>query len=100
MPVFTARLAEAFVGQNRPAPAVEEYEFAVRLAPEQNDLRFALAKACVDAKQTEKAREALESLLKRDPHFPGATELLEQHQANNRPLAPGSVAGGSEHSLR
>jgi cellulose synthase operon protein C len=71
-------LAEALVGQEHPAAAVEEYEFAVRLAPEQNDLRFALAKSCVDAKQTEKAREALEAILKRDPHFPGAAELLER----------------------
>ena len=92
-------LAEALVGQNRPAPAVDEYEFAVRLAPEQNDLRFALANACVDAKQTEKAREALKSLLKHDPHYPGVTELLERIKPTTAPLAPGS-AGGSERSSR
>jgi thioredoxin-like negative regulator of GroEL len=48
----------------------------VRLAPEQIDLRLALAKACIAANEHEKAQSVLESLLKQEPGFPGASELL------------------------
>jgi predicted Zn-dependent protease len=71
-------LAEALVGKEHPAEAVEEYEFAARLVPDENDLRFALAKACMNAKQPEKARDVLNALLKRDAAYPGAVELLNQ----------------------
>jgi len=75
-------LAEALGGQDHPADAVEEYEFAVRLAPDQNDLRFALAKACRAAKQDDKAKSEIEKLLKVDPEFPGAKELHDNFQQN------------------
>jgi len=71
-------LAEALGGQDHPADAVEEYEFAVRLAPDQNDLRFALAKACLAANNRDKAKSALASLLKAEPDFPGAEALARE----------------------
>jgi cellulose synthase operon protein C len=70
-------LAESLVAQQKPKAAIEEYEFAVQIAPEQNDWRFALAKAYVDAKQPDKARKAIENLLKREPTYSGAKELLD-----------------------
>ncbi len=70
-------LAEAQLGSGDPAAAVEEYEVAVEIKPGQLRLRFALAQALVAAKQPDKARAALDDILKRDAKYPGAAQLLE-----------------------
>lgn len=69
--------AEAALGQHAAPEAVEEYTVAVELAPDQSHLRFGLAQAFLEAAQPNKAREALVELLRRDPKYPGAEELLE-----------------------
>jgi tetratricopeptide (TPR) repeat protein len=70
-------LGEALVEQEEFGEAIEEYEVAVQLEPRTLHLRFALADACVQADQPEKARKALDELLQLDPDYPGADVLLE-----------------------
>ena len=70
-------LAEALVGRQKYETAVEEYEIAVALDPSHLQQRFALADACVQARQPAKARGVLEVLLKKAPDYPGAELLLE-----------------------
>jgi len=75
-----AMLAKALLGGGKDKDrtrAIEEYELAVQLNPAHLPWRFALADACVQAKQIEKARTVLTELLKRDPNYPGADVLLE-----------------------
>ena len=50
---------------------------AIELNPEQPKLRLALAQMYVKAHEPAQAKTALEELLKQDPRFPGARELLE-----------------------
>ncbi len=70
-------LADSLAAQAKPAEAADEYEVAVELNPEEPGLRFNLAQAWLDAKQPDKAKQALEELLKLDPKYPGADLLLE-----------------------
>ena len=70
-------LAAALVEQGEYEPAIEEFETAIELNPSHLQQRFALADACVQAKQPAKARKVLEALLKREPKYPGADVLLK-----------------------
>jgi predicted Zn-dependent protease len=69
--------AEALVASNSPKDAADEYERAAILSPDDLALRLALAQACVKAAQPERAKAALEKLLKHDADYPGARQLLE-----------------------
>ncbi len=69
--------AEALGGQGKAGAAAEEYARAVELNPEELKLRLALAKMYVKDNQPAKAKAALDELLKQDPKFPDARELLE-----------------------
>ena len=57
--------------------AIEEFEAAIELNPNNLQQRLALADALVQARQTAKAKKVLKELLRRDPKFPGADTLLE-----------------------
>ncbi len=69
--------AEALVGLGDPRAAVDEFEAAVELDPEQLTLRLALAETLVKANEPAKARLALEELLKLDTGHAAARQLLE-----------------------
>jgi len=70
-------LGQALSNQSKHLPAAEEYAVALELAPQDHSLRLGLAQCYVDAGQDEKARTALEELLRHDPKYPGAELLLE-----------------------
>jgi tetratricopeptide (TPR) repeat protein len=70
-------LAEAEAALGRYPAAVGEYQVAVKLAPKEPSLRFALADAYLQTKQTERARKELTELLAIDADYPGAQLLLE-----------------------
>ena len=70
-------VAELAARRHNYTKAVEEYETAVELKPDDLPPQFALAETLVQAKQPAKAREVLEKLLKREPGYPGAKKLLE-----------------------
>lgn len=76
-------LADAESNRRNYTAAVAHYETAIELDPDAPQARLALADACVQAGQTEKAREALRALLKRTPDYPGAPELLESIEKEN-----------------
>jgi len=69
--------AEALVGRHNYAMAIEEFETAIELDPSESHQRFALADACLQAGQPEKARRVLEALLRMVPDYPGAEILLQ-----------------------
>jgi cellulose synthase operon protein C len=69
--------AEALTAQNAHAAAADEYAVAVELDPDALQLRFALAQSCLKAGRSGESKTALEELLKRDPKYSGAAELLE-----------------------
>ena len=71
-------LGEALVGQKQYPAAVAEYEIAVGLEPDTRSLQLALADACLRAGHKDRARTLVEAILKADPTFPGAAELLKQ----------------------
>lgn len=75
-------LAESLSNRGAFSRAIEEYEVVVELRPDDAPARFALASACGKAGQLERARRELEELLKRNPRYPGAEELL--HDIKNR----------------
>lgn len=70
--------AAALVGRQDFAAAIEEYEAAISLRPKDNGLRLDLARACLQTGDAAKGRSAVETVLKRDPDYPGAAELLEE----------------------
>jgi predicted Zn-dependent protease len=70
-------VAESAARRHNYTKAVEEYETAVELKPDDSKTQLALADALVQAKQPAKAREVLKRLLKREPDHPGAKKLLE-----------------------
>ncbi len=70
-------LAESAAARHNYTKAVEEYETAVELKPDDPKTQLALAKALVETKRPAKAREVLRRLLKQSPDHPGARRLLE-----------------------
>ena len=72
-------VAESAARRHNYAEAVEEYETAVELKPDDLPSQFALAEALVQAKQPAKAREVLKKLLKQSPDYPGAEEVVEEY---------------------
>ena len=70
-------VAESAAKRHNYTEAVEEYETAVELKPDDSKLQLALAETLVQAKQPAKAREVLKRLLKQSPDYPGAKKLLE-----------------------
>ena len=70
-------VAESAAKRHNDPEAVEEYETAVELKPDDLPLQFALAEALVQSKQPAKAREVLKKLLKCAPNYPGADALLK-----------------------
>ena len=63
-------VAESAARRHNYSKAVEEYETAVELKPDEPTLQFALAETLVEAKQPAKAREVLERLLKAIARLP------------------------------
>jgi cellulose synthase operon protein C len=70
-------VAESAAKRHNYAEAVEEYETAVELKPDDLALRYALADALVHNKEPGKARDVLKGLLKRQADYPGAKEMLK-----------------------
>jgi cellulose synthase operon protein C len=70
-------LAEAHVAAGEFGPAVKEYEVAVVLDTKDAALELALAEACLKTDQRDRARQALEQVLKLEPANTHAAELLE-----------------------
>lgn len=70
--------AEALSAQALPADAAREYDMAVTLAPDRNDLRLALAQAYLAAAQPAQAKAAVKALLEREPDNGEVKELLEK----------------------
>jgi len=70
-------VAESAARRHNYTKAVEEYETAVELKPDDPQPQFALADALVQAKLPAKAREVVKKLLKQSPGYPGAKKLLE-----------------------
>lgn len=69
--------AESQVGSHNSTQAIELFETAIELDPTHTQQRFALADAYLQAGKREQAREALESLKKIAPDYPGVDLLLE-----------------------
>ena len=57
--------------------AIEHFELAVELKPQEPHRRFSLADAYLQAKRPEQARRVLEELLDLVPDYPGAAAILE-----------------------
>jgi Tfp pilus assembly protein PilF len=70
-------LAEARLATNNYPGAIEEYQTAIGLDPDEPHQRFALADAYLQAGKPREARRALEALLQLVPDYPGAELLLE-----------------------
>jgi tetratricopeptide (TPR) repeat protein len=70
-------LAQAEAALKHYPAAVGEYEVALKLKPKDSALRFALADACLQAGQTDRAKRELQELLAVDADYPGAQLLLE-----------------------
>ena len=70
-------VAESAAKRHNYSEAVEEYETAVELKPDDLPSQLALADALVQNKQPAKARDVLKKLLKRSPDYPGADKLLK-----------------------
>jgi tetratricopeptide (TPR) repeat protein len=70
-----AMLARSLSETGRGERAIEEYEVALSLEPGKPERQMALARACAGAGKKGRAREVLDALLKRDPHYPDAREL-------------------------
>ena len=68
-------LAESLAARGQHDRAIEEFETAVELKPDEPRRRFALAVACVRAKQPDKALQTLDALLELQSDYPGAEEL-------------------------
>lgn len=71
-------LALALLEQDDMPRAVEEYEVAAELAPNDAALLFSLAEAALGADLKDKARAALDKLERLKPDYPGAAELRER----------------------
>jgi predicted Zn-dependent protease len=70
-------LAAALAGQKQPAAAIEEFETAIELRPDQGRWRLDLARAYAQNKQADKARAILQALRKQDFNDPEVDELLQ-----------------------
>jgi Flp pilus assembly protein TadD len=70
-------LAEAFAGRHDDRKALEEFEVAVRLEPDDAPLRLALAETLVRLGEKDRARVALEELMEMTPDDPRVKTLLE-----------------------
>jgi Flp pilus assembly protein TadD len=70
-----ALLAAALAGQNKHAPAVEEYEVALRLDGDQADWLAGLAKSLLALDNKDDARDVIERLRKIDRNHPQIPEL-------------------------
>ena len=69
--------AEALLGSHNNNKAVEEFQIADELDPDQPFRLYELADACIEARQFDKARRTLEALLRLVPNYPGAQQMLE-----------------------
>jgi cellulose synthase operon protein C len=70
-------VAESAAKRHNYTKAVEEYETAVELKPDDPHTQIALADALIHAKQPAKAREVLKRLLQKSPGHSAAEKLLE-----------------------
>ena len=77
-------LGESLVHERKLDAAIVEFETAVELQADDSAARFGLADALLQTKQDDKARSALEELLKRSPDYPGAAELLKELKENGK----------------
>src|SRR5205085_3287429 len=72
-----ATLASALQALGHPDQAGNEFETAIRLAPDNLEWRLAQSKAWLAAGDRTRARANIEELLRRDAAYPGARELLD-----------------------
>lgn len=63
-----AELAEAYRQAGKLAQACQEYEHALELGPDYQDLRIALAQVLLEHKRPKQAVVELEKVLQKDPH--------------------------------
>jgi tetratricopeptide (TPR) repeat protein len=69
--------ARALAERKRLDEAIEEYQQAIEIAPDNLDWYFPLAQACVATGQPARAREVLATLLVRKPDHAEALELFQ-----------------------
>lgn len=75
-PAYHVLLGDAFLGQPKPADAIEEYRVALELKPKKPaDIKVKLARAQHEAGQTEAARATLDDVLRADADHPEAKAL-------------------------
>lgn len=72
-----AALARAKAALGSPGEAISEFDVALSLKPEAREWRMDLARACVTARQPGRARDALDELLRQDPHDAEARALRD-----------------------
>jgi len=77
--------AEAMAGRHNYLGAIEEFQAAIELAPEDPRPRSALAQAYLEAHNTREARRVLNDLLRRDPDNLEARSLLEGLEEKEEP---------------
>ncbi len=70
-------VAESAAARHNYSKAIEEYETAAELKPDDAKLQISLAKTLIEAKRPAEAREVLRRLLQQSPDCPGAKKLLE-----------------------
>ena len=70
-------LAAALVKLNELDHAIDEFNVAVEIDPDNLAQRFDLADALLQAHRPPKAKYVLKELLRRDPKYPNAAALLE-----------------------
>lgn len=70
-------VAEAAAKRHNEGKAIEEYETAMELKPDDPKMPLALAKVLIEAKRPAKARKVLQQLLKKSPENADAKDLLE-----------------------
>ena len=72
-------LADAVLGANKFAQAIEEFDVALTLKPKRaDDLRVRRARALFSMGRKDEAKEALDEILKRDPEHPEAKALRKE----------------------
>ena len=77
--------AESLAGSHNDIGAVEEFQIAVELSPDNAAWRMDLARAYLKVGKPQQARQALEALLKIEPDHPEAGPLLEKLEEQSKP---------------
>jgi tetratricopeptide (TPR) repeat protein len=76
---------ESLAAQSKYPEAIDAYKIAIQLDAKQPAWRFALADACLQAGDTQQAREVLKKLIDLNPEYPGADLLLDSLEEKPAP---------------